>query len=570
MRDYLLINDVKYTYDENRVSANLHAFNKSFVDFFNVFEVKEVTDVDYPILKIEKIKDAELSYSGSGKVKKRFILKSTGDSDLVVAYESEESEKTITVNFDNQIVEVVNNFNLLHFVIFLELGITLSWGTGLYSPIIKYQESEKEELPTTPKMKSITNYENFKTFQKAEWIVDGKVFFTGMVQLTGRDNRYSPEAVKTLSLKLVDYKDFLSRGAFVNQVFKNKKPSEILFGIKEDLENYGITFEESDLHLQNDEKLVFLNAKDLTLFQLLETLQQLTNSVWSIEDNKLHFDTVESLNQAPDFKICDERLIEIDFSQNNNDTFNQKRIISDNVVSDKITRKNVTIKENKEVNFLNKITNLKVFSGSRRLVVKNSLQIEAGEMWEVNFDDNTDFFEVNENYTNSTFLTVEYNEVKKSSITINNFKLKQEIAQRSGTTGEVTAIERESYLITESNLIKKAKNEIEKNAVNKNVFVLRSFENLFKIRDKVNLITGDENEGLYFVKKIQIDQKGFDKKVYTFTLISKLNRNTDINFFDLKPFNPDDLVEPDFYETDIFIDFPLNLIIKPVKNKGDI
>ena len=406
-------------------------------------------------------------------------------------------------------------------------------------------------------------------FTYAEVWVNNKVEFIGLVNDLGRF-KLGKSNLKTFSIKISDYRKWLTLTKPIEKIYVNKTIYEILSDQLSELNEPKIKLHESVQY-----KLVtiidFYSTQSKNVYQILKEVSERQSGgilYYYVEDGFLIINykignDFENLSEIEldlnDQKMLDEyKILDIEYDASSNDYYNYIQVVSDNVkssvptIENNLQLKNDSIDLKKkiyEIDFENSFIYDTVNNTKRKAVFKNKKTVLDGEYYDFLYTLDSDTLEVRSPSV-SKFLNITYYSQEK--MVLPYFK-QQEIkdVKRISKTNNGIVFKTEQYndITTLNDLSNALTNLYDKYSKfqTKITVISRSF--IWEILDTVKISNINEQvDGKYYVQAISgYLTKGKNNNHFyeiTYTLNNSKNLDTLLNKYNSQVYRKNPEIDP--------------------------
>ena len=378
------------------------------------------------------------------------------------------------------------------------------------------------------------------------------VIFAGVIK-RNKATSLRPDDPHFATLQVLDFKTFLSEGDLFNFVIDSMTVQEAINYVINQYSQYNFTVGNLNLSTKLADIVSNYNCNQKTLYDVLEYISQITNSVWTtryITDTNIAIDfyLLDRLPQGQDLIYdqtfsCENSIVDISYSINSNDYRNKQIMTSAGIKADIITTQEyITVSQSYTTDEnINSIVSA-TLNGSP-LAVATTDDKQNGETADLYYDVGKNTFELNEQVLPGQVLIIEYYpQVAGRQVVINTMEV-QRIDSQLNNSGVIARYEdrRDADTSAELNAIGqtymqfKGKPEI--------TLTLKTINNdMYNVGNIVYFNTNgkeglDNLIGSYAVTKktIQIIQNNADSSNYIFyiyELSNNFNFKNAVNYFD--------------------------------------
>lgn len=167
--------------------------------------------------------------------------------------------------------------------------------------------------------------------------------FAGVVKRTSRSS-LRPEDPHFTNVQVLDFKTFLSEGDLFNFVIDNMNVEQAIKYLINQYSAYNFKVGNLNMGTKLAETINNYNCNQKTLYDTLEYIAQITNSVWTVKyvaDDCMSIDfySLDRLPQGQDLELskeyaCNNSIVDISYSLNTTDYRNKQVMTSDEITSD--------------------------------------------------------------------------------------------------------------------------------------------------------------------------------------------------------------------------------------------
>lgn len=420
---------------------------------------------------------------------------------------------------------------------------------------------------------SIINYS--REFTIVELRQDDKPVFVGIVNDIGRLN-IMPNSLKTFSIKIADFRKWLSLTKPINKIYLNKTPFQIINDLISSLNEPKIAVGDIKFSTSNDFVIKAYNTTNKTLYQVLkDVMERQTNSLlyFTTQDGKvlINYKSNDSFKQTSNIvlNINDQEFLEkykimnIEFDNETTDYYNYLSYTSDNTISklfktekdlpmnnQKIVLANSPIKivDDIKYTFIKNTSN----GGIRVPFILNQKNYQDGQYYDILYSESSNTLEVR-TPNNDEQLTISYYIKQKLTLEAKNNQEISEIAQLSNTNGIVFKTEKFNDISNPDDLLAAVKNDLNKYSTPSKILTLNCREMIWDILDSIQVVNiSPDIDGIYIVESYKGNFIPLGDKVFqniTYTIKQSKNMNNVLNKFDNQSYRDNPV-----YESDLFID----------------
>lgn len=386
-------------------------------------------------------------------------------------------------------------------------------------------------------------------------LYDGdKLIFFGIVQATGRLS-LMPNSLKTISIEMADVRKWLNYLKPINKKYFNVDPSTMVSDLIQNINEPFIQI--GKLEFTNNDPIQAYNTQDKSLYQLLkEVIGPITQSIlyFTIENHvlKINYKNLESFNTVSPIELntLDQeflktyKVLDVQFSSNNDNYSNIINYSSDNIVSnlstkeelsitaDNLTLKNSLIKINIENTYMLNSANQKL-----KAVIINKKYFNEDIYYDFIYEEDSNTLEVRPELVNSGYkLVIEYYSKVRWSIELEDNLEISKVSNLSQTSGKIYCVDKFNDITSSSDLIRKAKHKLNISSKPRQVITLSCREKLWDILEGVKVTTPlNDINGIYYLKNIKGTFQANDDelfKEYEYELTQILDFDDFINYYD--------------------------------------
>lgn len=379
-----------------------------------------------------------------------------------------------------------------------------------------------------------------------------EVIFTGIIKQS-KEIDLRPSSPHYATLQVLDMKTFLSEGDLFNFVLTEMTISDAIEYVISQYSQYNFIVGNLNLGSKLNETIANYNCNQKTLFDVLEYISQITNSVWTtryVSDTQTAIDFY-SLDKLPrgidliyDQDFCDNNsIIDISYSINTSN-YRNKQIMTSNIINSNIINNQSYITEGIEyitdenIAFISEIT----IDGIQLTVATNEDK-ENGQTADVYYEVGSNKFELSEQTLPGHNLQIEYySQIPGRQVVLNQDEISR-IDNQLNNSGVIARYENRQDTNSSEELNSIGQTYIQFKGKPEVTLTVRTINNdIYEVGNVVyfntNNVQGLENLiDNYAVKEktmqiIQNNSSGTANIFYTYKLSNNYNFDAKINYFD--------------------------------------
>lgn len=378
---------------------------------------------------------------------------------------------------------------------------------------------------------------------------DDTLIFAGMVKNTGNIS-LNPREPKYCSLEILDFKDFLSTGEYLDFVISNKTVEEAIQMVVDAVSQYGFTLGNVNI-IGGSDVIGAYSTQEKSAYDVLQYLADITGSRWTtrmVDENTVAIDFYDPtlMPQGQDIEYtkewwCDNQVNDLTFSYGTRDYRNKQIMLSDQVYGGTDYTETI-LGDGYNQTFLTseniaKIQSISV-NGEEKTFVTNTDK-ELGIEADFYYTPGENRFTSNESqgsYTAGTQIIITYTPLIKGREVIYNMPEVTRINNQLGRKGVIARYEQRNDVLSSEELEKIGQTYIKYKGSAEVILTLITQTNLYNVGEVVYFDSPiNELAQDYMVKgkSIQIIATGSQSNIwYTYQLTSSFNSETAINWFD--------------------------------------
>lgn len=373
-----------------------------------------------------------------------------------------------------------------------------------------------------------------------------ELIFSGIVKNTGNIS-LRPQEPKYCSLQILDFKDFLSQGDYLDFVISNKTVSEAIQMVVDEISQYGFVLGNVNIIGGND-VIGAYSTQEKSAYDVFQYLADITQSRWTtrmIDENTVAIDFYDPtlMPQGIDIDYTNEffetyQVNDLSFSYGTRDYRNKQVMLSDQVYggTDYI---DTILGDGYNTSF---ITTANI--GLIKSIYVNGVEVSFATNEDKELGIDADFYytpgentiSAETSYSAGTQIAVTYTPLIRGREVIYNTDEVQRINSQIGRKGVIARYEQRNDILTSDNLEKVGQAYIKYKGSAEIILTLSTLVDIYNVGEIVNFnapIT--ELDTNYMVKKksTQIIATGdYSNVFYTYELTSSFNSESAINYFD--------------------------------------
>lgn len=399
------------------------------------------------------------------------------------------------------------------------------------------------------------NVENIfvqREFSLVELFDGDQLIWFGVLNDIGRLSLF-PNKIKDFSIKVADFRKWLSLSKPINKLYLNKTPNEIVGDVIAVLAEPRISI--GTLDFTSNERIAAYNSTNKNAYQILkEVITRQSNSLlyFTIENgqilvnyksNKTLKDHISPIILDLNDKIflTEYGILDAEYESNTDNYSNFLSYSSENTISEKpIVEKNLKMDQQKIVLLNNPalidplisstfIKNTKT-GAIRPAIILNSSTITTGKRYDLIFSQNSNILDVFlPNADNE--LTISYFIKKKITFEVKNDSEISLLAEYSNTSGIIHEAQKFNDISNPSDLLRAVKSDLEFKSNPNKVLIIKSTKPIWSLTDVVKFNSADSIGGIYLVHQVT----GFitsNLAEYEYSLNQTKNLDNLVNQFD--------------------------------------
>lgn len=383
------------------------------------------------------------------------------------------------------------------------------------------------------------------TYGQVQETITTKLLFSGMIKNTGNIS-LNPREPKYCSLEILDFKDFLSTGEYLDFVISNKTVLEAIQMVVEAVSQYGFVLGNVNIIGGND-IIGAYSTQEKSAYDVFQYLAEITQSRWTtrmIDENTIAIDfydpTLMPQGQDIDYTSewwCQKKVNDLKFNYGSRDYRNKQVMLSSQVYGG--TDYSETILGdgyNKNFNTTENIGNIiSILVNGNEATFSTNVDKEMGIDTDFYYTPGNNSIE-GENYTAGTQITITYTPLIKGREVVYNTNEVQRINNQIERKGVVARYEQRNDILYTEDLEKIGQTYIKYKGSAEVILTLTTQVDIYNVGEVVYFnapITELAQNYMVKNKQTQIITTGDYSNVwYTYELTSSFNSETAINWFD--------------------------------------
>lgn len=388
-----------------------------------------------------------------------------------------------------------------------------------------------------------------KDYSKCLIYQDDTLIFAGMVKNTGNIS-LNPRDPKYCSLEILDFKDFLSTGEYLDFVISDKTVEEAIQMVIDAVSQYGFTLGNVNI-IGGSDVIGAYSTQEKSAYDVLQYLADITGSRWTtrmVDENTIAIDFYDPtlMPQGQDIEYtkewwCDNQVNDLTFSYGTRDYRNKQIMLSDQVYGG--------------VDYTETVLGdgyAKAFITTERIgVVKSITANGVTKSFSTNVDKEmgieTDFYytpgentfssnDNQESYTAGTQIVITYTPLVKGREVVYNTSEVNRVNNQTGRKGVIARYEQRNDVLSSEELEKIGQTYIKYKGSAEVILTLTTQIDIYNVGQSVYFdspINDLAQDYMVKGKAIQIIATGSQSNVwYRYELTSSFNSETAINWFD--------------------------------------
>lgn len=378
------------------------------------------------------------------------------------------------------------------------------------------------------------------------------IVFAGVVKRSKTIN-LNPTNPHFSDLQVLDFKTFLSEGDVLNFVIDDMTIENAIKYVISQYSQYNFVVGNLKLGSKLTDKIYNYNCDKKTLYDVLEYISQLTNSIWKtryIDDTHIAIDFYliselpQGINLIYDTNFCKENsIIKIDYSMNSNNYRNKQVMTSDSIMGNALIAEQLLAKETEYALQENVSVIERAILNNVVLRVATTVDKANGKTADLYYTVGSNVITLNEQPMPGQILTINYYpQIVGRQVIINQNEIDR-INNQLNNSGTIARYENRKDANTSTELNSIGQTYIQFKGKTEITLTLQTINNdIYNIADTVYFDSNGVNEikdleGTYAVKKKtkQIIQNNADDTnhiIYTYELNNNFNFENYINYFD--------------------------------------
>jgi len=373
---------------------------------------------------------------------------------------------------------------------------------------------------------------------------DDTLIFAGMVKNTGNIS-LNPREPKYCSLEILDFKDFLSTGEYLDFVISNKTIPEAIQMVVNAVAQYG--FEIGNINILDPNEIIgAYSTQEKSAYDVLQYLADISGSRWTtrmIDENTIAIDfydpTLMPTGQDIEYNQnwwCNNKVVDLTFNYGTRDYRNKQIMLSDEVFGGSDYNE-IILADGYNQNYVTS-TNI----GLIKNITVNGVAVTYATLEEKEMGIDAEFYynpgentlSTDNSYTAGTQIAVTYTPLVKGREVLYNTTEVDRINQNTGRKGVVARYEQRNDVLSTEELELIGLTYLKYKGSAEITLKLTTQEDIYNI-----------GQSVYFDAPIQELQKDYMVKgkstqiiattgtvFYIYELTSSFNSETAINWFD--------------------------------------
>lgn len=423
-----------------------------------------------------------------------------------------------------------------------------------------------------------------------------KVLWIGFVNDTGRLSLL-PNSLKTFSIKVSDFRKWLSLTKPITKIYLNKSPREILSDLIQKLGEPRIQMGSLNFDQTNDFTIKAYSTENKTLYQIFkDVIERQTNSIlyFTFKEgvlfinykSKSDFENIHpiQLDLKDNQFLKDYQILDIEYENDTTDYYNYLTYSSDNVIS-KIfkTETNLSIKDKTislweiPIIIVNDIEYTFIQDGKTGLkkqpIILNKEDYIKGQYYDFLFSPKQNVLEVN-NPNEADKLTISYYVKTPLSIEAKDNQEILNLSRISKTNGIVFKQEKFNDISNPDDLLTAVRNDLSKYAKPKKTLTVTCRKLIWNLLDSIKVINANQAiDGFYIIKSLSGSVESQGSELFynlTYNLQESRNLNMLVNKYDNQSYRDNPVIKDKQIVTQVeTLQLHLKILIKDVE-QGEI
>lgn len=394
----------------------------------------------------------------------------------------------------------------------------------------------------------VTTENNTLPFDISMEVYDSGVdlLFSGMVKNTGNIS-LNPREPKYCSLEILDFKDFLSTGEYLDFVISNKTVLEAIQMVVDAVSQYGFVLGNVNI-LGGNDIIGAYSTQEKSAYDVFQYLADITGSRWTtrmIDENTVAIDFYDPtlMPQGQDIEYtsewwCQNKVNDLTFNYGSRDYRNKQVMLSNQVYGGtNYTEQIIADGYNKNFITTENIGNIiSILVNGNEATFSSNVDKEMGIDTDFYYTPGNNSIEGDNSYTAGTQITVTYTPLIKGREVIYNTNEVQRINSQIERKGVVSRCEQRNDILYTEDLEKIGQTYIKYKGSAEVILTLTTQVDIYKVGEVVyfNAPISDLAQN-YMVKNKQtqiISTGDYSNIWYTYELTSSFNSENAINWFD--------------------------------------
>lgn len=385
-----------------------------------------------------------------------------------------------------------------------------------------------------------------KDYSKCLIYQDDTLIFAGMVKNTGNIS-LNPREPKYCSLEILDFKDFLSTGEYLDFVISNKTVLEAIDMVVNAVAQYGFVLGNVNIIGGND-IIGAYSTQEKSAYDVFQYLADITGSRWTtrmIDENTVAIDFYDPtlMPQGIDIEYtsewwCQNKVNDLKFNYGSRDYRNKQVMLSNQVYGGtNYTEQIIADGYNKNFSTTENIgTIISILVNGTEATFSTNVEKEMGIDTDFYYTPGNNSIESENSYTAGTQITVTYTPLIKGREVVYNTNEIQRINNQIERKGIVSRYEQRNDILYTEDLEKIGQTYIKYKGSAEVILTLTTQVDIYNVGKVVYFnapITELAQNYMVKNKQTQIISTGDYSNVwYTYELTSSFNSENAINWFD--------------------------------------
>ena len=395
------------------------------------------------------------------------------------------------------------------------------------------------------------------------------VLWVGLVNDTGRLSLL-PNSLKTFSIKVSDFRKWLSLTKPITTIYINKTPYEILSDLIQKLREPRIQLGSINFDQTSDFTIKAYSTENKTLYQVFkDVMERQTNSVlyFTLNDgvlfinykSKSQFNVVNPL--VLDLKdqvfLANFQILDVEYENDTTDYYNYLTYSSDNVISkvfktetDLLVNEKTVLLWETPIIVVNDLAYTFITDGKtgvkRQPIIINKDEYIKGQFYDFLYSPKQNSLEVN-NPNDVDRLTISYYVKTPLSLEAKNVQEILNISKLSKTNGIVFKQEKFNDISNPDDLLSAVQNDLSKYSKPKKLLTVTARQLIWDLLDTVHVINASTLiDGFYVVKSLSGSVQSLGSDLFyelTYNLQESRNLNTLVNKYDNQSYRDNPVIK---------------------------